>query len=365
MTTPNLVPPTLTPGVSASPRTSLSFSSPYMVTRGTTLPTSSHSVSRFPPPPPPPPSDREAKLLELQNSALSLKQRIENERKKLEIMTSSPKPVKTATPIPPPTRIIKSQSYETSTQTLRTLSTAPPSPATPILIPSPRPLLTARPGVAVTTAPAPVRLPWQQKGGDRFSVINIYTERQEGKEKGNVTDGGSAQEEENNNGGQVEREEEEEEKRKEETESETEEEEEEEEVKQKEKDIKDGDVRDEDISWTAISPVPSSPSPPPPPPPPLGGGVSVITPPGSPSFTESFVTPPTTRILPIHVMETKQVSIHCTCTCTNNCNFNVKYMYMYFTFWGKKISGILYNFQKLIVLFYNLNNSMFLKIIII
>ena len=300
-----MAPPTSTLGVSPSPRASLSFSSPYMVTRGTTLPTSSHSTSSTsrlpPPPPPPPPSDREVRLLELQSSALSLKQRIENEKKKLDVMTSSPKPAKTATPIAPPTRIIKSRSYEASTQTLRTLP-VPPS-ATSISVPSPRPLLMARPPVAVTTALTPVRLPWQQKGGDRFSVINIYTQKQEKEEegRGDLTDGESLQGE--SNGGQVEKEredteseteEEEEEERKEETESE-----EEEEVKEKDKDIK-----DEDISWTAVSPVPSSSSPPP-----LGGGVSVITPPGSPSFTESFVTPPTTRILPIHVMETKQVSV--------------------------------------------------------
>ena len=291
--------PTSTLGVSPSPRASLSFSSPYMVTRGTTLPTSSHSTSstsRLPPPPPPPPSDREVKLLELQSSALSLKQRIENEKKKLDVMTSSPK---TAMPIAPPTRIIKSRSYEASTQTLRTLP-VPPS-ATSISVPSPRPLLTARPPVAVTTAPTPVRLPWQQKGGDRFSVINIYTQKQEEEGRGDLTDGESLQEGDSN-GGQVEKE-------REDTESETEEEEEEErkeetEMEEEEVKEKDKDIKDEDISWTAVSPVPSSSSPPP-----LGGGVSVITPPGSPSFTESFVTPPTTRKLPIHVMETKQVSV--------------------------------------------------------
>lgn len=273
MATPTVAPPTpgsytfstpLAVSAGSDPRVSLTFSSPHV--KGA-IPHSVGMTSAVKSPPPPS-NQREAKLLELQSSALSLKQRIENEKRKLELL-SSPKPLTSSS------LINRSLSCETSTQTNRlTHHTLP-------LTHQPHPPTTSISHVAMTTATVPALggLPWQQKGGDQLSVINIYTRREtEGKEEETRELTGGSEEE-----------------LREDTEEETEEEMEEE-SKDEEEEVKDNS-KDDEISCTVLLPVLTSPVPPP-----ITNDVSPITPPGSSSFTDSFVTPPTTT-LPVPLIQ--------------------------------------------------------------
>ena len=277
MATPTVAPPTpgsytfstpLAVSAGSDPRVSLTFSSPHV--KGATP----HSVGvASAVTSPPSANQREAKLLELQSSALSLKQRIENEKRKLELL-SSPKPLTSSS------LINRSHSCESSTQTNPlTHHTLPLTHHTLPLTHQPHPPTTSISHVAMTTATVPALggLPWQQKGGDQLSVINIYTRREtEGKEKEEETrelTGGSEEE------------------LRDDTEEETEEE-----SKEEEEEVKDNS-KDDEISCTVLSPVLTSPVPPP-----ITNDVSPITPPGSSSFTDSFVTPPTTT-LPVPLIQ--------------------------------------------------------------
>ena len=165
-----------------------------------------HSIS------PPPSSPREARILALKHSALTLRQRIETEKKKLEakVYLTSPRPVThssassqgdTST-IPGVTNIyqhaatvererslneaaIKIQSTWRGHKVRKSLRSYPvtsissyhyPSTISSVLTvkrPQVTPILTTPPCTQHVTAP------WQHSGGDHLSVINIFTRQQE------------------------------------------------------------------------------------------------------------------------------------------------------------------------------------------
>ena len=165
-----------------------------------------HSIS------PPPSSPREARILALKHSALTLRQRIETEKKKLEakVYSTPPRPMThssassqgdTST-IPGVTNIykhaaavererslneaaVKIQSMWRGHKVRKSLQSYPVTSISSYHYPStissvvtvnrlqPTPILTTPPCAQHVTAP------WQHSGGDHLSVINIFTRQQE------------------------------------------------------------------------------------------------------------------------------------------------------------------------------------------